>query len=179
MSYFTWTPALTAIREVLESAHGSLRTIPAARFTEDLVEGLSEEELARRGIRSDKPIRVRFTGSRKNPATPPTIGSTILRDHDLEVIVSRTISPEHQLDADLYAELQALAMEDGDAIEQALGTPPNLATTVAGTATNICGDALIYRGSSDRVVTTRTPAKAQRFETVHRFTLTAVVRPAT
>ena len=179
MAYFTWSAALTAIREVIESAHGSLRTIPAGRFTDDLVEGLSEDELNRRGVRADIPIRVRFTASRKNPASPPINGSTIIRDHDLEVVVSRTITPEQQADADAYATLQALAMEDREALEQALCTPPNLATTVAGTATGICGDALIYRGSDTRVTGTAPPSKAQRFETIHRFTMTAVSRPAT
>jgi len=179
MAYFPWTPALTAIREVVDSAAGSLRTIPSTRFTEDLIEGTSEEELQRRGVRADIPVRVDMLNRRKNPASPPINSSIIIRDADIVVTVSRTIGPVGQTDSDQMAALKALAYEDADALEQALTTPPNLATTVAGTATNIIGDALIYNDSAARVVSFRTPSKAQRLETVHRFIMTMKIAPAT
>lgn len=179
MAYFPWGAALTAIREVIESAHGSLRTIPASRFTEDLVEGTPDSELARRGTRSDVPIRVQIMGRRKNPASPPINSSVILRDADVVITVSRTIGPPEQVDANAMADLMCLANEDADALEQALSSPPNLATTVAGIATNIVGDSLVYVQSSNRVVSLRPPSSAQRYETIHRFRMTMKVTPAT
>lgn len=170
MAYVPFAAALRAAREALEAAHGSLRTIPAGRLTDALHEGASEDELARRGALEAKPSRVELAGMRPHPASPPIIGSVLIYETDWEVTISRTVSPEQQVDADSMSELRALAWEDADVIRQALCTPPNLATTSTGTASGLCGDALVYVGTSAVLRTSQPPGKAQRYETIHRFT---------
>lgn len=170
MTLASFGAALTAIREVIDSAGGSLRQINAGRFADALHEGVSDDELARRGILAAKPFRVRLGNIRRHPASPPINGNINLLAFEAEVVVSRTIDPEHQVDPDAMAELEALAAEDADALRQALCTPPNLNTTADGTATNLVGGHLVYlRSSTPRVVTGAPPAKAQRFEVGHRF----------
>lgn len=178
MAYVPFGAALDAVREVARGAHGSLRTVPAARFADDLHEGTSEEELARRGTLASKPIRVRITGMDRNGASPTILGSVLLYDVAWEVVVSRTMAPIEQVDADTMADLEALAYEDADVLRQALCTPPNLRTNLAGTLTGICGDALVYAGSDARVVTVAATGKAQRYETIHRFTAVMKSLPA-
>lgn len=178
MSYAPFSNVLTAIREVLDSNGGSIRKIAAARFTDDLAEGVQEPEAARRGIRADKPFRVRITGMRKHPKTPPINGNVILYLINVVVTVSRTVSTEEQVDAAKFATLEALGWEDADVIRQALCTPPNLATTAAGGATNILGAALSYVDSRGTLVPLKSDA-AQRYETIHRFTGGLKSTPAT
>lgn len=170
MALATYGAALTAIREVLDDAAGSLRTISATRFADTLHDGLSDDELARRGTFAAVPFRVSLGNFRRHPASPPINGNINLIAFDVDVVTARTITPLEQADADAMATLTALAAEDGDAVRQALETPPNLDTTVAGTATNICGSCLRYmRSNPPRIVTGSPPAKAQRHETTHRF----------
>lgn len=176
MALGTFANALTAIREVLDDGHGNLRTISATRFTDDLVEAVTEPELQRRGIRSDKPFRVRFTRMSRHPQSPPINGSVILYELGVQVTVSRTIAVAEQIDADTWATLEALGWEDADAIRQALCTPPNLETTASGDSTNIVGDALRYESSRGRI--TQGPG-AQRYETIHNFSGALKVLPAT
>ncbi len=178
MALGTYANALTAIREVLDDAGGSLRTIAATRFTDDLDGSTAEAEKQRRGIRSDKPIRVRITGQRRHPKTPPINGSVLLYELDFEVTVSRTIATLEQISSDDFAVLEALAWEDADAIRQALCTPPNLEETAASAATNIVGDALRYVDSRGAPVPLVGDG-AQRYETIHRFTGALKVLPAT
>lgn len=170
MALGTYAAALTAIREVLDDGAGNLRTVSAGRFVDALHEGISDDELATRGAITSKPFRVRLGGQRRHPASPPINSNINLIAFDVDVTVSRTITTQEQADPDLMATLEALTAEDGDAIRQALETPPNLNTTSAATATNICGGCLRFiRSSTPRVVTGAPPAKAQRFEVTHRF----------
>lgn len=178
MALGTYANALTAIREVLDDGTGNLRTISATRFTDDLDPSVGEPERQRRGIRADKPFRVRFLRQRRHEASPPIIGSIILYRFDVEVTVSRTIATEAQLDPDLFAELEALAWEDTDAIRQALCTPPNLDTTAASAPTNLISGALTYVESVARVVPIQGDG-AQRYETINKFTVGLKVSPAT
>lgn len=178
MALGTYANVLTAIREVLDDGTGNLRTIAAGRFTDDLDPSVDEAERQRRGIRADKPFRVRFLRQRRHEASPPIIGSTIFYRFDVEVTISRTVATEAQLDSDLYATLEALAWEDTDAIRQALCTPPNLETTSASAPTNLIGSALTYVDSISRVVPIQGDG-AQRYETVNKFTVGLQVFPAT
>lgn len=171
MALATYGAVLTAIREVLDDGHGSLRTIAATRFADALHDGLSEDELARRGVRSAVPFRVSLGNFRRHPLSPPINGNINLIAFDVDVTTSRTITPLEQADADAMARLAYLAAEDGDAVRQALETPPNLHHTAASTATNISGSCLRYlRSNPPRIVSTGAPpAKAQRHETTHQF----------
>lgn len=178
MALGTYANVLTAIREVLDDGTGSLRAISATRFTDDLDPSVAEAEAQRRGIRSGKPFRVRITGQRRHKASPPIIGSTILYEIDVEVTVSRTVSPLEQISSDDFAVLEALGWEDTDAIRQALCTPPNLRLTAASAPTNIAGAALRYIDSKGRVVPIKGDG-AQRYETIHRLTGVLKVFPAT
>lgn len=171
MALATYGAVITAVREALDDGAGSLRTIAATRFSDALHEGVSEDELARRGVLSAKPFRVLLHNQRRHPASPPINASLNLIEFDLDVVISRTVGPLEQADADAMATLLALAAEDTDAVRQCLETPPNLDETAAGTSTNLCGGALRYaRSLTPRVVHGGAPpAKAQRFETTHRF----------
>jgi len=178
MAYGSYANVLTAIREVLDDGTGSLRAIAAGRFTDDLDPSVDEAERQRRGIRSDKPFRVRITGQRRHPASPPILGSVILYEIDVEVTVSRTVATIEQLDADTFSVLEALAWEDADAIRQALCTPPNLESTSASAATGIVGDHLRYIDSRGKVVPIQGDG-AGRYETIHRFSAGLKVAPTT
>jgi hypothetical protein len=178
MALGTYANILTAIREVLDSNGGSIRQIASTRFTDDLAEGVQEPEAQRRGIRADKPFRVRITNQRRHEASPPINGSKILYRFDCEVTISRTVGVLEQVSADDFAALEALGWEDADAIRQALCTPPNLEQTAASAATNIIGDALTYVDSRGRLVPIKGDG-AQRYETIHRFTAGLKVSPAT
>lgn len=177
MALGTYANVLTAIREVLDDGTGSLRTIPAGRFTDDLDSSVAEAEAQRRGIRADKPFRVRIVSQRRHPQSPPINGSVILYEFEVEVTVSRTVAVLEQLSADDFATLEALGWEDADAIRQVLCTPPNLETTSGGGSTNILGDALRYRESRGRVVPVQGDG-AQRYETIHKFIGGLKVLPA-
>ena len=178
MAIANTAPVITAVREVLDSGHGNLRTIATTRFEDTLTEDLTEDALQTLSMHAAAAFRVRITGMRKNRASAPINSSVILRDIDLEVTVSRTIPIEGRISADSRADLEALAADDADAIAQALETAPNLQATVGGTATNLAGDCVRYVDSRMRVVR-GTPDGAQRIETVHRFTGVLKVSPAT
>lgn len=176
MAYGTWTPVLQAVRDVLDDGHGSLRTIATDRFSDALPEAVAEEEKQRRGLGNPAPFRIRVTRIAPNAASAPINSSVILRDFELEVTVSRTLSLPEILNADDMQTLQALCLEDQSAVSQALGTPPNLSQTALGTDTNIAGGALRYLDSRN-VVTTSAPDEARRLETTHRFTGVLRVSP--
>ena len=169
MAYGQWSAVIQAIRDVLDDGHGSIRTLATGRLVDDLPEGIAEEELQRRGLGEPAPFRVRVTRVEPSPYSAPINSGTILRDFDVEVTISRTISLPERLSPDDMAALQALCLEDQSAVSQALGSPPNLSQTASGTDTNIAGGALRYLGS-DNVVTTSATDEARRLETTHRFT---------
>lgn len=171
MSYVRTTAALTAIREVLDSGKGTLRTIDPDRFSDRLHQGFREEELQRRGIGTEKPFQVRCTSTRPHASSPGIFGSVLLYDATFEIVVSRTVTPAEQVSSDVMAVAQALAIEDSDIIRQALSTPPNLSKTSDGLDTGIAGASLVHQSSTVRLVSTGSgPSKAQRLETVHAFT---------
>lgn len=177
MAYAKFLPLLTAVREVLVGTSGALRAIPDTRFTDDLTEGLREEELARRGIVSKKPFRVRISEATTSRASPPTGGNLILYKVTVEVIVSRTIGTPELLSADKLAELEATQWEDADVIRQALETGPNLRVTSADAATDLASSALRWVRTRGRLVVSREPTAAQRYESVHLFGGTLKSRP--
>ncbi len=169
MAFAPFLNVLTAIREVLDANGGSIRQIPAARFTDDLDTSVGESEAQRRGIRADKPFRARISGMRPHPLSPPINGNVVLYQFDVTVTISRTIGVQEQVDSDLFATLEALAWEDADVIRQALCTPPNLETTAGSGATNILGGALKYVDSRGTPVPIKGDG-AQRYESIHKFT---------
>src|SRR5690606_13533154 len=76
-------------------------------------------------------------------------------------------------------ELEATQWEDADVIRQALETGPNLRLTSAAAATDLAGSALRWVRTRGRLVVSRDPTAAQRYESVHLFGGTLKSRPGT
>ena len=171
-------PILTAIREVLEEAHGSLRTIASTRFFGELPEGLTDDEASLRAMERPR-VEASITGQRRHPDSPSRMGSYKLTEIDVMVKVIRHLSPDHKFDDALRDQIKALAQEDVDLISQALTTPPNLATTVAGTATGLCTDCLHDAGDGATVVRVKQTDTGHLIETQIRFTGVVKVTQAT
>lgn len=175
MAYLRTTQILTAVREVLDDGTGNLRPIDASRFSDDLHQGASEQELQRRGAVAAKPLQVRLGPVRRHKQSGSINGSQQLYEAEIQVVVTRTVPPEAQVDSDVFAAIEAAALEDADAIAQALGTPGNLDETAAGTATDIVSGMLLHQGSSP--VLLGAAKGAQRLETTHRFSGILISRP--
>jgi hypothetical protein len=164
-----------ALREVLEKAGGSLRTIPYNTYSGDLPEELSDMEMARRSVCVP---RIECTlNTRRSPSQPLTMGNLFLYAVDLNVRVIRTLEREAQIVDETRDMIKALAFEDAPVIAEALGYPGNLLTTSAGDSTGLVSGLFSYldstsdiRGSVDE--------GASIIETNHRFTGTVRTTPA-
>lgn len=166
----------TRIREVLQSAAGTLRTITADTYSGDLPENLTDQTQARKSV--DRPrIEPRITRWARSASGYPVIGNLAVYDLELRVRVVRTVDRTAQIDFDARDAAKALAADDCDRLAQALGFPGNLSTTAAGTATGIVSGLLTYRESISDV---RGPVDdgVSMIETDHRFTGIVTSTPA-
>lgn len=142
---------LTAVRDVLDAAAGSLRTISSTRFDGDAYESLSDEEKSRRA--TDRPVfDVRITSLRRNSASPPTNGSLAIYTIGVEVLVFRHIGNAEKLVPATRDTAAGLAIEDADVIAQALEYPGNLTTDSGSHATGLVGGLLQHESSELRRV---------------------------
>lgn len=169
---------MTRVREVCDSAAGTLRTISAGRFTADYHDGLSDEEKAKR-VTTNPRFDVRATGLERNPSSPPTLHSLSFYDIEIAIEVSRPLSFSEATSDALRDDVLALAMQDGDVLAQALGYPGNLTTTSGGTATNLISGLLTHLGSEAGRTQTPTGDRPGLATTIHRFRGTAHVTQAT
>jgi hypothetical protein len=162
----------TRVREVIEGASASLRSITPGAYLGDLAEGDSDMDRAR-AVVSGARVEALCTGMDRSPSSPPIIGNVALYDMRWRVRVVRLLSRTAQIDDATRDAVKALAFQDADVLAQALGFPGNLATTTAGTATGIISGLMTYTGSSSSV---RGPIDtgASILETDHSFT--AIVR---
>lgn len=177
MANINTTAIITAVRDVVNSAAGSLRTISATRFDGGVYEGMSDEALSLRAV--VRPVfDIRVTGLTPHPASPPRNSSLAIYTIVLEVVVTRHINAEHKLIDASRDSAAGLAATDGDVIAQALEWPGNLAQDSGGNATGLIGQNLEYRGSDLR----RFQLADNRpglIETAHRFSGFVKVTQAT
>jgi len=137
---------LTAVREVLEDATGTLRTIGAAVYQGNLNASLSDEEMTLRAL--NKPlVESRIGAISRNDASPNIFGSLSLLDIEVVVRVVRHLDQAHELDDDIRDDVKALSAADGDVIMQALTFPGNLTQTSGSAATGLVSGMLSYEGS--------------------------------
>lgn len=176
MAYIKSAAIVTRLREVLQNSAGALRTVPADRFLGDLPDGLDVGEAMRRALEAPR-IAVRVSTMGRDSASPPLIGDVQLEKLGVEVRVIRTVTTLEQISETDADALEAAALTDGDVIRQAMSYPGNLATTTAGTATDIVSGLLVYQGSRFDPSGAINDG-AQRFESVHTFTGIAISRPA-
>lgn len=151
----TWSAGnLTArLREVLEDARGTLRTIASGTYLGKLPPGLDVNEEARRALAvitngSGAPTEARVVNVKRSAASPPVIGNIALYDIEVEV---RQVWPFHslnKLDDDQRDVTQGLAAAAADIIAQALTYPGNLTTTHAGASTGLVSGMLAYVDSA-------------------------------
>jgi hypothetical protein len=175
MVYLKGDAILTRIRELVEDGLGSYRAISASRFTGGLHDTQPAATQARLGILAQKPAEASITAVRRHPQRLVTGGSVQVHLIEVEIKIVRTVEIAGTVDDDLRDDVKGLAAEDADALSQVLEWPGNLATTSGGTSTDL--KSLLHQDSRARLV--GTAGEALRLETVHRFTGTALSRPAT
>ena len=162
------------LRELVEDGAGSVRVI-TSRFGGDLPTGLEVNEEQKRGIATLAPAEVNVTAMRKHPQRVARLGTVQIHLLDVSIRVVRTLSPSEHVDDELRDNLKALAILDGNFLEQVMEIPANLHTTAGSTSTGLIGGEYIdsvpaYRGKA--------AAEASSLVTIHRFTFTATSAPA-
>ena len=168
---------LTRVREVVDDAAGSLRTISSTRFGESFYIEMSDDEQSRKAVSGPK-YDVRMTGLERHPASSPVNGSTALYNVEIEVTVARHLNVAHAVIDANRDTILAAAMEDGDHIAQALMYPGNLSTTTGGTSTGLASGMLQFEGSDTEVIL-GAASEPSLVRSVHRFRGVAVVTLAT
>ena len=167
---------LTAIREVVEDAAGSIRIITADTYRPGAHEGLGEDAASTQALVKPR-ADVRFTSVEPHGARPPEQGSFTLYALELEVVVTRFVGTEHMILDDVRTKLRAVAAEDGSRLAQALGWPGNLTQTSAAVATGLVSGMLRHTGSEIGDLET-VEGQNGRIVTVHSFTGVAHVQMA-
>lgn len=170
------------MREVIEDAAGTLRTITAGRYIGGLAPGLDVNEEARRGLGvnvdgTKVPTEARVSAVRRSPASPPTMGNLALYEIDVEVRSVYPYTSITKLSDDGRSSLSGLAAASADRIAQAFGYPGNLLTTSGGQATGLVSGLLSYVGSSMTWKGTVNGAGGT-LEAIHRFKGVAKSAPA-
>ena len=174
---------MTRLREVLEDARGTLRTIPATLYTGKLPPGLDVNEEARRAIPSLVagtlvPTEARITRVARSAASPPVIGNLALYDLAIEVRQVFPVSSREKLDDDYRDTFMGIAAASADIIAQALMYPGNLTTTQSGSATGIVSGMLSFVDSSYSWLGTVNGA-GMTLQVIHKFKGIARSAPAT
>jgi len=142
------------MREVLEEARGTLRTIAAGTYEGNLPPGLDLNEEARRALvlfnggGVGAPTEARITSVKRSAASPPVIGNLALYDIEAEVRQVFPFVSANKLTDSLRDATQGLAVAAADVIAQAFTYPGNLLTTQGGDSTGIVSGLLAYVGSS-------------------------------
>lgn len=141
------TAILTAIREVVEDATGSVRTIADGRFEPGTYSDQARAAASVLALGNAR-AEVTISGLRRAPESPPVGGSFALYGLDVEVTVVRNFGVAAEVDTDTRVAIRAAALLDADLLQQALGWPGNLTQTSAAVATGLVSGLLRYEGSS-------------------------------
>ncbi len=178
----TWDAGklLIRMREVIEGAAGTLRTITALTFEGGLPPGLDTNEEARRAMLNSSgqsvPVESRIVSVKRSPASPPVIGNLALYDVEIEVRAVYPVTTVSTLTDATRDSVAGLAAQHADMLAQALGYPGNLTTTTAGAATNVISGMLAYVGSE--YAWAGDAGKGGTLTGRHRFKCTAKSAPA-
>jgi hypothetical protein len=167
---------LVAIRDVLENAHGSARTITSGTYLGQMHEALAGRTEAVRALVKPR-AEARIVETARHPQALPEPGNVQLVALTIEVRIVRVVAGEVGLKDDLRDEVRGLAAEDGDVLRRALGFPGNLAQTAAAAATGLVSGMLRYQRSAAGPIaaTVADGVSGMRIETRHLFTGTARV----
>lgn len=179
----TWDASrlMTRMREVLEDARGTLRTITAGLLEGNLPPGLTDNEEARRALPTitgggfGGPTEARITGVRRSPASPPVIGNLALYEVDVEVRHVLPFTSLAKLSDSMRDSLMGIAAAMADVIAQAFTFPGNLSTTQSGDSTGLVSGMFAYVGTAYEWKGT-VNADGGTLESRHRFK--GVVRSA-
>lgn len=178
MAYVDTTAILVRLREVLDSAQGTLRTIAAGRFDSGLYDGLDVDAQALRAL--DIPIvEASIASTGHHPASPSVMGNLAFRSIEVEVRVVRSATLAHKLNTTTRDTLRGLAAQDADVIAQALTYPGNLTQTAAAAATGLVSGCLRYPEGGSSIETDFEDDVGARVVSTHRFTGIVNVAPAT
>lgn len=165
---------LTAVREVVEDAAGSIRIITADTYRPGAHEAQNDAAASTEALVRPR-AEARFTSIAPHSARPPEQGSFTLYALELEVTITRYLGTQHVINDAVRTMLRAVAAEDASRLAQALGWPGNVATTAAGAATGLVsgmlrhtgsdvGDLEMVDGQNGRLVTTHTLEGVARVE---------------
>lgn len=146
MAQLAATEILTAVREVVEEAAGSVRLITADTYRPGAHEALNEDAASTQSLVKPR-AEARFTSVGPHGARPAEQGSFTLYALELEVTVTRFLGTEHMILDDVRTALRAVAAQDASRLAQALGWPGNLTATAAGAATGLVSGMLRHTGS--------------------------------
>jgi len=170
---------LTAVREVVEDAAGSVRIITADTYRPGAHEALGEDAASTQALVKPR-AEARFTSIEPHGARPAEQGSFTLYALELEVTVTRFIGTEHMILDDVRTALRAVAAEDSSRLAQALGWPGNLVQTsaVVPVATGLVSG-MLRHVSSEIGDLEMVEGQDGRIVTVHSFTGVAQVSTPT
>lgn len=174
MAQLAATEILTAVREAVEEAAGSVRIITADTYRPGAHEALGEDAASTQSLVKPR-AEARFTSIGPHGARPPEQGSFTLYALELEVTVTRFLGTEHMIIDDVRTALRAVAAQDASRLAQALGWPGNLTTTVAGAPTGLVSGMLRHTGSEIGDLE-MVEGQNGRIVTVHSFTGVAQVQ---
>jgi hypothetical protein len=177
VSYLSTDALQVRLREVLEAAAGTLRTITAATYGGNLAEELTPDVQAVRSLALPQ-IEALITDIERSPSSPPTLSNVALYKLAVRVKVTRRLTAAAQLVGATRDLAKSAAARDADVLNQALGFPGNLRATNAAAQTGLVSGLLTHEKSTITVRPTDDDGTAV-IDTDHRFTGTIQSSPAT
>ena len=149
MSYFSGENLIVRLREVLEDARGTLRTISANTFEGQFPPGLEVGEEARRAFGNPR-AEATVSSVARSAASPPVIGNIALYDIGVDVRVAYPLTSAAWVVDAVRDSAVGAAYKAADVVAQALTYPGNLTTTQAGAATGVVSGMLAFVKSDIR-----------------------------
>ena len=137
---------LTAVRDVVEDAAGSARTISSGRFEGGLYEDLSDDEKSRRSAYLPR-VETSIVAIDKHPTDYHVMGTLRLYRIAVDVSVTRHADLEHKLTDSVRDDLMGLATQDVDILVQALTYPGNLTQDNDSNATGLVSGRMQFDSS--------------------------------
>lgn len=130
------TAIVTAIRERLVNASGTTRLAPADRFRGGQFPGMDPEISALKAL-AKASIGIEIRRSSRHADSPPPNYGTVLRNRHIVVTIVRQASLRRKASDEFRDALYGIAVDDSDAVAEALTAPRELLATSAGTPTGL------------------------------------------
>lgn len=146
MAYANPDAILTAVRDVIESAAGSVLAVDVTRFSGDLYDGLLDDEESRRALVSPR-AEARITAWEPHGASPLELATRTIYATEVSISVVRHLNQAHKLIDATRDAAKALAAQDADALAQALSYVGNVSEDSGSNATGIISGRLRFEGS--------------------------------